>query len=186
MSNDSYQVGPDTVVHFSYELFDEEGESVEASAVGESVAFLFGYGQLSPLLERALEGHPAGSETSVTLSAGDAFGPRDPERIIEVDRSDFPPDVAVGDEFSAEHESGEDVSLTVLEVLPELVVLDSNHPLAGQAVRICMRVEAVRPALSDEIAYAVEELESGDFDARGLLPAARLLRPCPPSDEPER
>lgn len=40
---------------------------------------------------------------------------------------------------------------TVTEIYPEHVVLDGNHPLAGIAIRLSLKVEAVREASEAEI-----------------------------------
>ncbi|MEN9579750.1 MAG: hypothetical protein RJA70_2759 [Pseudomonadota bacterium] len=185
------------MVHFRYELYDAEGELVEETDPEVELSFLFGYAQVADAIERALDGAFAGDCRETRVPAEEAFGPRDPEAILEVDRAEFPPDVQAGDEFEADHESGELVSLTVLEVLEDAVILDANHPLAGQAIRLKLVVDAVRPALSLEIELATEELErrqsgasavgqAGDFQAGGLLPAARLLRRAPsPGDDPQ-
>jgi FKBP-type peptidyl-prolyl cis-trans isomerase SlyD len=168
-------VGPDTIVHFSYRLYDGEGEFVEGSDAA-ALSFMFGYGQLAPVLEAALAGMAPGQSKRVRLGPKDAFGDRDPERILELDRADFPAGIAAGDEYDAEHESGEDLTLVVLEVDDERVVVDTNHPLAGQHVELDVTVEAVRPALADEISEAITLLEAAPEGAQGLLPAARLLR----------
>ena len=43
-----------------------------------------------------------------------------------------------------------DALYTVTDIYPEHVVLDGNHPLAGIAMRITMRVESVREATPEE------------------------------------
>ncbi len=205
MNQSQHQVGPDTVVHFRYELRDEEGELVEVSEPGVELSFLFGYGQLTPAFELAMEGLRPGERNEVLIPHTQAFGPRDPNAIIEVDRNELPEELAVGDEFEADHESGAALGLTVLEILDDRVVLDANHPLAGQNIKLSVMVDAVRPATSDEIAFAEEELDAaqtasngsdaaqqtsasgalarGDFDAQGLLPAALLLRRATSPDD---
>jgi FKBP-type peptidyl-prolyl cis-trans isomerase SlyD len=174
-----FQVGPETIVHVNYQLFDAEGELVESSDPELALAFLFGFGQLAPELEHCLLGAAPGDTRRVQLKPGQAFGERDPERILHVSRNELPPGVVIGDEFEAEDESGDVRSLVVLEIDDETVVLDSNHPLAGQAVSLVFGVEAVRPARSDELEEAHLELEAREFEGQTLLPAARLLRRRP-------
>jgi len=175
VSNQPFQVGPDTVAYFSYQLFDEEGELVEDSG-SQAFSFLFGYGQLVPKLEFALAGMLPGVSKRVRLAPEEAFGERDLEKVLEVSREEFPPDVAAGDEFDAEDADGDSVTLVVLDVDGERVVIDANHPLAGQTVTLQLRVEAVRPALLAEIEEAATLLEQGQTVATSLLPATRLLR----------
>jgi FKBP-type peptidyl-prolyl cis-trans isomerase SlyD len=176
-----HQIGPGTVAALAYELLDAEGELVEASEPGAPLVLLFGFGEAAPALEQALQGLGEGESREVTLPPDEAFGARDPEAIIEVDRADFPPDVAAGDELEADREDGRGaVPLKVIEVLDDVVVLDTNHPLAGQRVKLLVTVEAVRPASADEIAEATERLLQNQTEklpqAEPLLPAERLLR----------
>ena len=44
-----------------------------------------------------------------------------------------------------------DILYTVTEVYPEHIVLDGNHPLAGIALRLTIKVEAVREATEAEL-----------------------------------
>lgn len=166
------------MVSFAYALFDAEGEKVEESGPGEPVSALVGFGEVAPALERALEGLSAGARREVTLRPQDAFGARDPKAIIEVDRADLPSDVAPGDELLAEREDGAGtVHLKVLELGEDLAVLDTNHPLSGQEVRLVVDMVAVRPATEEELNSAAERLAHGPKETRApLLPAERLLR----------
>ncbi len=170
------QIGPGTVALVAYELFDAEGEGVEASEPANPLVLLFGYGQASPALERGLDGLSVGDSREVVLPAEEAFGSRDPAAIIEVDRAELPADVEAGDEFEAERD-GRCVPLKVLEVSTDTVVLDTNHPLAGQRVRLRVVVQAVRPATAEEIEEATARIvETAGPTPGHLLPAEQLLR----------
>jgi FKBP-type peptidyl-prolyl cis-trans isomerase SlyD len=179
-----YQVGPETYVTLEFSVRDAEGESV---AQASRLSFVFGRGQLLPVLERAVDGLSAGEKKSVTIDARDAYGKRDPKAMIEVDRSEFPDDVAPGDHFEVENEHGNLLVLRVLEVLSDAVVVDMNHPLAGQDIVVDVEILDVRPATSAELAEAEALLEEGvslDAEARahqqepsaGLLSIDSLLR----------
>jgi len=172
------QIGPGTVASVAYELFDAEGEVVERSDPGAPLVLLLGYGEAAPALEQALQGLYAGDSREVTLPPEEAFGVRDPEAVIEVDRGDLPRDLKAGDELEADREDGKGaVPLKVLEILDDVVVLDTNHPLSGQRIKLGLRVEAVRPASPEELARATKRLaEDEEGSARPLLPAERLLR----------
>lgn len=176
-ANRGHQAGPGTIVSLAYSLFDGEGEKVEESEAGAPLEALIGFGEVAPALERALEGLSAGARREVILRAEDAYGARDPRAIIEVDRSDLPADVAPGDELSAEREDGGgSVVLRVLDVREDIAVLDTNHPLAGQEIRVLVEVLAVRPATEEEMRSAAERLERRSPKIHApLLPAERLL-----------
>ncbi len=148
---------------------------MESSDEAGCLEALYGYGQLSPSLERGLDGARLGETRTIMLKGDDAFGERDPAKILEVDGAEFPADVQPGDEFEAEGPDGSALSLRILEVTDELVVIDTNHPLAGQEVRIEVTVEDARPATSAEIAQA-EELMMAQPPSGPVVPAGRLIR----------
>lgn len=165
-------------VRLAYRVFDEEGEALHEAP--DELELVVGYGALLPAIEERIEGLRQGDERSVTLPPERAFGRRNPKAVIEVDRSDFPPDVAPGDRFDAEGDDGRPVLLQVLDVTSDAVVLDGNHPLAGQRVRFDVAVLEVRPATAEELAEAEKRLEGaerGDNSPLGeLVPVERLLR----------
>jgi FKBP-type peptidyl-prolyl cis-trans isomerase SlyD len=145
------------------------------------VSFVFGYGAVLPALEDRISGLREGAEKSIAVKPKDAFGERDPKAVLEVLRDEFPEDVAEGDVFEAEEDPGPDgpggtVLLRVLEVRPDLVVLDRNHPLAGQQVRFDVQVLEIRPAEDAEIAAAERALLVDETPEEALIPAASLLR----------
>jgi FKBP-type peptidyl-prolyl cis-trans isomerase 2 len=177
------------VVALHYELCDAEGEVVEASEEGAPLELLLGYGEATPALERALEGLTVGGQRSIVLDEEEAFGPREPGGFIEVDAADLPSGLVPGDELVAEREGGGSVPLKVVEVLPEVVVLDTNHPLSGQRIELRVLVQSVKPASPERIAGAEERLAANRPAEGHLLPAERLLRRGPlwagrPEDDP--
>ena len=96
-------------------------------------------------------------------------------------RDEFPSDVAEGDVFDADEDDGPDapggkVLLRVLEVTPETVILDRNHPLAGQKVRFDVEVLEVRPAEEAEILAAEAAVLAEGAEEPALIPVASLLR----------
>jgi peptidylprolyl isomerase len=85
-------------------------------------------------IEEALVGMAVGDRKTVVISAEDAFGEYDQERVFTVERSMFPDDVdpEVGHQFEIVGEDDEGMLVTVVEIDGENVSLDSNHPLAGE------------------------------------------------------
>jgi FKBP-type peptidyl-prolyl cis-trans isomerase SlyD len=172
-----FQLGPGVWTRLRYRAFDAEGELVEGA--GGEVGFVFGYGTLLPALESALEGLSVGTLRTVELSAEDAFGKRRPELELELARDEFPPDAAPGDRFELERDDGSEVVVRLLAVSEEVVVVDLNHPLAGQKVRFEIAVEEARAATPEELQIAESALlaaeETGPDPTDGLIPAASLL-----------
>jgi FKBP-type peptidyl-prolyl cis-trans isomerase SlyD len=161
-----------------YRTFDADGEPVEGAA-GQA-AVVFGYGALLPPIESALAGLGVGATRRVELDARDAYGERNPELELEVAREEFPPDVSPGDRYELEREDGSEVVARILAVADDVVVVDLNHPLAGQRVRFEVEVLEARAATPEELQIAESQLlgeEEGALDAsEGLIPVAGLLR----------
>jgi FKBP-type peptidyl-prolyl cis-trans isomerase SlyD len=176
------------LVTLAYELCDAEGEVVEASGQDAPLELLLGFGEAAPALERALAGLTAGQRCEIELEPEEGFGPRNPRGFIEVDPAELPVGLTPGDELVAEREAGGMVPLKVVEVLADVVVLDTNHPLAGQRVRLRVSALSVKPASQERIALATARLVGKKADIGALLPAERLLRRRPPAarseDEP--
>ena len=174
----SYQIGPGMFVMLGYRDFDEEGEALHSEP--DELSLVVGYGGLLPAIEERLEGMRQGDERNVELPPERAFGRRNPKAVVEVDKSDFPPDVAPGDRFDAEGADGRPVLLQVLDVTEDAVVLDANHPLAGQRVRFEVAAREVRPATAEELLAAEKRLEQapaeGNSPLEALVPVERLLR----------
>lgn len=150
-----YQVGPETFVTVSVAVRDAEGE---AMVEPEVAAFVFGMGHLNPAIERALDGRVVGDEFELALGPEQAFGARSPERILTLDRSEFPPGVEEGDVFDLEDAQGGLLVAHVLGVEGDTVILDTNHPFADQTVTFRVSVMDVRPATERELRAAEAEI----------------------------
>ena len=160
------------IVELSYQLKDEEGGIVEQSEADGPMSYLHGYGEIPSGLEAKLDGVEEGTALEVTLQPGEAFGDYDPEKILAVPRDQFPADaeivpgdmitVSVADDDDPEAETGE-MDTRVVEISPDAIVLDANHPYAGKKMTFDLKVLSVREASEEELA----EHEEGDDDEDG-------------------
>ncbi|MCZ6634968.1 MAG: FKBP-type peptidyl-prolyl cis-trans isomerase [bacterium] len=103
--------------------------------VGEGVVFLG--------LDEVVVGMDEGEVRSVVLSPERAFGAYNPELVIELERSKFPPDtpLKVGTQMEVQSDpNGTLVEVTVTGVTEETVTLDANHSLAGEEVTLWVHV----------------------------------------------
>ena len=148
------QINRGTVVTLDYELKNADGETLEDE--GAQVAYLHGgYGGIFPKVEEALEGKAVGDETAVTLEPDDAFGEYDAELIRVEPRDRFPKEIEVGMQFEGVPGDREEeaVIYTVTDVTPDSVVVDGNHPLAGERLWFKCAVKDVRPATPEELTH---------------------------------
>jgi FKBP-type peptidyl-prolyl cis-trans isomerase SlyD len=164
--NEGTQVGPGALVEISYTLYDEDGDVLDEASPDQPLAYVHGYGQIVPGLERALEGLGAGTDREVTIESKDGYGEHDPEGVFQIEKAEFPNAAAVQleDEFVAEGSDGTEMPLRVIEILPDAFVVDANHPLAGLRLRFKVKVESVRAASDEEIAAAEHDLEDHEHD----------------------
>ena len=143
------------LVELEYAILDDKGDLHESSEEEGPLLYVQGEGELPDALEAALEGHGAGEEFVVALPPGEAFGEYNPDGLITVPRDEFPEDakLEIGeivvihlDEQETEEglEEEDELEMRVMEVGPDGVVLDANHPLASKAVTFKVKILDVR------------------------------------------
>lgn len=143
------------VVSLVWRLEDAQGNLVDE--LNEPMEFLLGGEDLLPKVEETLLGQSVGFEAHLHLEPEHAFGDYDADLVFFEEREIFPPEVAEGMQFDGPPEGSKtpdlnpDAIYTVTEVYESHVVLDGNHPLAGLAVRISLKVLDVRPATEEEV-----------------------------------
>ena len=148
-------ITPSCVVALTWKLTDTLGELLDELA--DPVEFLIGGDDLLQQIDQALQGHGVGDELDLHLEPEDAFGDYDEQRVFLEERRRFPAELEEGHTIEGHAlpagchpDAPRDLLYTVTEIYPEHVVLDGNHPLAGMALRIHLRVADVREATEDE------------------------------------
>jgi len=146
------QIGKDTVVSLTYQLNGTQGNLIEKTDT--PISYLHGgYDGIFPLVEEALEGREVGYTCDVRLEPSDAFGEYEEELVRVEGRQLFPPNLRVGMQFEGSAEgTGETRIYTVTDIADDKVVVDGNHPLAGQTVVFSCQVTDVRRASAEELA----------------------------------
>lgn len=144
------------VVALTWTLKDTLGE--ELDVLESPVEFLVGGDDLLPALESALQEKNMGDVVELQLEPEQAFGDFNDRLLFLEQRTLFPQGLEVGlvIEGSAlpagcNPAAPHDILYTITDLYPDHVVLDGNHPLAGIALRIRMKIHAVRNATDEEI-----------------------------------
>jgi FKBP-type peptidyl-prolyl cis-trans isomerase SlyD len=148
------QVTPQCVVALTWTLKDTLGEVLDE--LDAPVDFLVGGDDLLAKIEESLQGHVAGDRLDLHLEPEEAFGDYDEHLVFLEDRKLFPQDVEEGMTFEqlppgSKANAPAGTLYTVTEIYPDHVVLDGNHPLAGIAIRLHLKIEDVREATEEEI-----------------------------------
>ncbi len=144
------------VVALTWPLKDTLAETLDV--LDEPVEFLVGGQDLLPKIEAALQGHGVGAKVDLHLEPEDTFGDFDDQLLFLEPRSLFPKDIEEGLTIEGtalpqgcNPDAPRNVLYTITEIYPEHVVLDGNHPLAGIAIRLHLKVEGVREATEEEV-----------------------------------
>jgi FKBP-type peptidyl-prolyl cis-trans isomerase SlyD len=155
------QIAKDTVVTLNYQLYGTDGELIEQTE--EPVEYLHGgYGNMFPAVEKALEGKDVGETCRIRLEPDDGFGDYDADLVHVEPRDKFPDSVQVGMQFEgAGEESGDKIVYTVTELAEDKVVVDGNHPLAGQTLHFECTITSVRAASHEELSHGHVHGEHG-------------------------
>jgi FKBP-type peptidyl-prolyl cis-trans isomerase SlyD len=144
------------VVSLHYMLRDEDGDVIDTSAGRDPMQFIQGAGQIVPGLEESLYGMRVGDEKQVTVGPENGYGEVDPDAFQVVPRDRFPDDIELEEGMGLrmrDSDTGEVMVAYVAEVRPSGVLLDLNHPLAGETLDFQVRIEDVRPATEEELAH---------------------------------
>jgi len=141
------------VVQINYKGTLADGTVFDSSDGKQPLEFVYGVGMMFPGLEAGMKGLKAGDKKTITIKAADAYGARDEAAIQEVPRSQFPKEMelTVGMPLGGQTDSGP-VYATVKEIRDDVVVMDFNHPLAGQDLTFHVEVVKIRRATQEELA----------------------------------
>lgn len=143
------------VVSLTWRLEDAQGAPIDE--LTEPVEFFFGGDDLLAKVEQAIDGQDVDFEASLYLEPEHAFGDYDASLVCFEQRSLFPAQLEPGmqleglPEGAATRDVPADTLYTITEIYPSHVVLDGNHPLAGIALRLHLKVCDVRDATEEEI-----------------------------------
>lgn len=156
------QIENNKVATLHYTLKDNDGNILDQSEDG-SFVYLHGAMNIIPGLENALAEKAAGDSLSVKINPEDGYGVHDKNRIQEVPKNMFEnsDDIQLGMQFHAEGPGGEMLIVTVTEIKDDTVVIDGNHPLAGQELNFDVKVMDVREASEEEIEHGHVHGEHG-------------------------
>lgn len=123
----------DTVkVHYHGRL--TSGETFDKSEGREPLEFEVGSGMVIKGFDDGVTGMAPGEKKTINIPFGEAYGPRNPDMVIEMPKERFPKDmeIEVGMPLGMSDGQGQQFQVVITEIKEEVVMLDANHPLAGQ------------------------------------------------------
>ncbi len=147
------------VVALNYTLhtIEENGEKtfVEQTTSENPLTFLYGVGMMIRKFEENIKGLTVGDKTSFTIAPEEAYGEKDPNALAQLPvdmfkESGMPP---VGAMLPLSDNQGNNFQAIVVEVTPEVVIADLNHPMAGKTLNFDVEVLSTRPATEEELSH---------------------------------
>jgi len=131
----------DTIqVHYHGTL--TSGETFDSSEGRAPLEFEVGKGMVIPGFDSGVLGMTVGEKKTINIPFMEAYGPKQPEMIVEFPKAQFPADLTptVGMALTMNNGQGQQFQVIVVEVKEEVVVLDANHSLAGQDLTFALEL----------------------------------------------
>ncbi|MDX1368437.1 peptidylprolyl isomerase [Pseudomonas sp.] len=156
-------IAPNKAVSIDYTLTNDAGEVIDSSAGGAPLVYLQGAGNIIAGLEKALLGKQSGDELDVSVEPEEAYGEYSAELVATLNRSMFEgvDELEVGMQFHASGPDGSMQIVTIRDLDGDDVIVDGNHPLAGQRLNFKVKVVEVRDASEEEVAHGHVHGEGG-------------------------
>ncbi len=156
------KVAKNSVVTLTYTLKfdDEKGKIIQQVNDDKPFVHLFGNGTLLPKFEKNIDGLEPDNTFSFGLTPEEGYGEQTVDAIIELDKSIFVRDgkvdeemLKIGNMITMQDQEGRPLDGRVVEVKGDKVIMDFNHPLAGNALHFSGKVLDVREANEEELKH---------------------------------
>lgn len=133
--------GKVVTVHYTGKLAD--GEMFDSSEGRDPLKFQVGSGQIIRGFEQAILGKSIGEKVTVNIPVEEAYGQVREDLIVTVPKSQLPGDVQIGQPLQAQGNEGQTINVVVKEIAEENVIIDGNHPLAGQELEFFIEIISI-------------------------------------------
>ncbi|TCP44160.1 FKBP-type peptidyl-prolyl cis-trans isomerase [Rhodovulum marinum] len=137
------KAGDKVRIHYTGTLAD--GTTFDSSQGRDPLEFTVGSGEIIPGLDSALPGMAAGDKKTVEIPCAEAYGEANPEARQAIPRAQVPAEIPleIGTRLQLQTPQGQVMPVTVAEVTDDEVVLDANHPLAGQDLTFAIELVSI-------------------------------------------
>ncbi|WP_341366823.1 peptidylprolyl isomerase [Yoonia sp. BS5-3] len=132
-------------VRMNYTGTLRNGEQFDSSEGRDPLEFVLGSGQIIAGLDAAIAGMAVGDTKTVNVPCADAYGDLNPAARQAVPRGEIPDNIPIepGTQLQMQTPQGQVVPVTVAEVTDTEVILDANHPLAGQDLTFAIEIVGI-------------------------------------------
>jgi len=154
MDQNTLQVEDNMVVRLSYSLTASGAQDEKETEMQSIKQIVQGRKQIVPGLEQALYGMQVGDEKNVTVEPSQGFGDINPAAIQTLPRNSVPSFATAiqGQRLRLlDKKNGKLRRATVVDVKPDTIVLDFNHPFAGKTLHYHLHIDNIRQATPKEL-----------------------------------
>ncbi len=152
------KIAPNHVVSLTYDLYSPKDGTealVESATQEQPLTFLFGVGQMLPKFEENLSTLSTGDNYDFTISAADGYGEVDENAIANLPKdmfngADLP---EIGSILPLQDNNGNRFQGQVVSIAEDAIIVDLNHPMAGQSLHFKGVILNVRPATPEELSH---------------------------------
>jgi peptidylprolyl isomerase len=126
-------------VRIQYSRLPERAAAVGGTHKQKTLEFTVGSREVFPSLSLGVVGMAPGERKRFTLEPHEAYGPVKLKLIRQIPRERFPPQMVlkVGKRLTAvQGIAGRRRRVTIVEISPDAIVVDGNHPLAGLVIEL--------------------------------------------------
>ena len=130
-------------VRIYYKAILDNNTIAEGTPEGDLYEFTLGDPGVRDMFTKIVLDMEEGEKRIVVLKPEDAYGPHNPDFVIDVPRSKFPPDapIQIGTRLEVQADpGGAPIEVAVKAVTDHAVTLDANHPLAGETVTLAVQL----------------------------------------------
>ena len=157
-----------TVAYKLYTIEDGEKELVEEAKAEHPFQFISGMGTTLEAFESQIVPPKKGDKFDFTIPSAEAYGEYNDEHVLDLPKHIFEIEgkfdserIVAGNIVPLMDSEGRRMNGTVVEVKPDIVVVDMNHPLAGADLNFVGEVVESRPATNEEIQEVVNMMGGG-------------------------
>jgi FKBP-type peptidyl-prolyl cis-trans isomerase SlyD len=158
------KIQENAVVTLQYKLRLDDGTLVEESEPDDPLVYLHGHENIIPGLEKELAGMRVGDRKTIVVDPEEGYGDYDPEDIGRISKEGLP------DEFDPEvgmlvpiiDEEGNEAEVLIIEITDEDLIVDFNHPMAGERLHFEVEITGIREAEEEELEHGHVHMDDDD------------------------
>jgi len=147
-------IAKNSVVSFTYTLKNSDNNVIDTNVGSSPLSYIQGSGAIIPGLDKEMIGKSVGDSFSATILPDKGYGNYDETLLFPVPVSSFqkPDELKIGMPVQVQQKEREMI-LYVKSIEDKEVVLDGNHPLAGQTLNFDINIVNVREATETELEH---------------------------------